>query len=392
LAAALLGAVCVGCPVLLGVTWHRYLGTEADDAAYAIERTSDCGYILAGFSEATPEASDNARMTKLNAYGLVEWQVDFGDERDDFAVAVAQAADGGYVLAGQFGDESASDSDAFLLKTDTDGIEEWRQLYDSGGQDRAVSIETTADGGYLLGLEMDVLNTADATMIKTNAVGVELWRVSGPENAHPAKAIQTADGGCILAWWQLVPGAKAGSSSGTIGLLKTDAAGLETWRVALNDDEAIALNDMRETDDGGLILVGQIDFLGNDSQLFLWKTDAAGVSEWRTTYGDQGRNTAYAVYETSDGDFVAAGESQPSGEQTQAMLLRTDDAGIMRWLHHYGGEDRDIAYGLAPTETGGFLLAGVSESSDPETEADQSETLLTKTDCRGHSDGFEVED
>ena len=391
LAAVLLGMVCAGCPALLGITWHSFLGTDADNAAYAIAKTSEGGYILAGFSEATAETSNNAHLTKINGSGAIEWQADFGDDRDDSASAVAQTADGGYIVAGQFGDEKDPISDAFLLKTDATGTEEWRKLFDSGGQDRAVSVEPTTDGGYLLGLDLDLLNTADATMVKTDASGVEVWRIAGPEGTHAAKAIQTKDGGCILAWWQLVPGAQAGSASGKIGLLKTDAAGQKTWDVTLNDDQAIDLGDIRETADGGLILAGQLNFLGNDSQIFLWKTDASGAPDWRSSFGDSGRNAAHAIRETSDGSFIVAGETYPVGRQTDALLLKTSVKGVMQWLRFYGGEDREMGYDVVETADGGYLLAGSSESTGNEGKSDQSDIFLVKTDREGNSEGAEVQ-
>lgn len=387
--ALFLGLLCAGCPVPQITTWYRFLGTDADDAAYAIEKTSDGGYILAGMSEATAETSDNAHLTKLSAFGLVEWEADFGDERDDMATCVAQTSDGGYIVAGQFGDENAEVTDAFLLKTDADGTEKWRKLFDSGGHDAALSVTQTADGGYLLGVALDTLNTADATMIKTDVSGAELWRVTAPENTHAVTAIQTQDGGCLLAWWRLVPTAKAGAFSGEIGLIKTDAIGNNMWEASLTDDEAIQLEDMRETADGGLILVGQIDFLGNDSQLFLWKTDADGVSDWRTTYGDTGRNIGYCVRETSHGGFIVAGATHPVGEQTEALLLYANEDGLTRWLRHYGGNDREVAHGVVAATAGGFVLAGLTESTEPEDQIEHTEILVVKTDMFGHAPGIE---
>lgn len=390
LAAVLLGVVCVGCPQLMGPTWYRYLGTDADDAAYAVARTSDGGYILAGYSEATPEDSDNVRLTKLNRCGMIQWEADFGDERDDFAYSVAQTADGGYVTAGQFGNENEGVSDGFLLKTDSNGQEEWRQVFDSGTQDMALSVQPMLDGGYLVGLELDMLGSADATMVKTNASGVEIWRAAGPDHSHLAKAIQMKDGSCIMAWWRLVPGAKNGTFSGEIGLLKTDAAGQEIWRKTLTDDEAIELDDVSETSDGGLILVGQMDFLSNDTQLLLWKTDSSGISDWRTTYGNEGRNSAHAVTETRDGGFVVAGETYPVGMQAHAFLVKTNRFGIMQWQRAYGGEDIDVGYDVVEAAGGGYLLVGTSESSEAEDEFDHSEIFLVKTDGLGHSPGIEM--
>jgi hypothetical protein len=388
----LVGIVCIGCPTLLGASWSRFLGESADDVAYAIAKTTDGGYILAGYSEASVDVSNNAHLIKITSLGLVQWEADYGDALDDEAYSVAQTTDGGYILAGQFGSERDDSAKAFLIKTDSSGVETWRKLFSEGTHSNAINVVQTKDGGYLLAVELDALGSSNAAMIKTDSSGVEQWRSVGAEGTHAVKALQTKDGGYVMASWSLVYGDKKTSASGKIALRKTDATGQQTWEQSLTDDDAIELGDMIETSDSGLMLVGQIDFLGEDSQVLMWKTDSLGSSVWRKTYGSDGRSEAHAVREISDGDFVLTGETLLVGAQSDVFLLRTDSSGDAKWLRFYGGEDRDIAYDVVEATSGGFLIAGLTESADAENEVDNSEVLLIKTNSAGHCEDVEIEE
>src|SRR5437764_10690797 len=87
----------------------------------------------------------------------LSWAKTFGGSNYDFAQAIVQTADGGYVYAGASrstdGDVSASPVgyDAWILKTDLNGAKVWSKTYGSSNDDYSTSIITTADGGYLVG-------------------------------------------------------------------------------------------------------------------------------------------------------------------------------------------------------------------------------------------------
>ena len=58
----------------------------------------------------------------------VEWETTYGGAYSDRANYVQQTNDGGYIIAG-FTYDSLANSDAYVIKTDASGIEEWSQTY-----------------------------------------------------------------------------------------------------------------------------------------------------------------------------------------------------------------------------------------------------------------------
>lgn len=62
--------------------------------------------------------------------------------------AVHKTSDGGYILTGRL--DGANDVDAWLIKTDANGSEQWNRTFGGTGFDEASSVQETLDGGYIL--------------------------------------------------------------------------------------------------------------------------------------------------------------------------------------------------------------------------------------------------
>ncbi len=391
--AAAVVVILLGCPPVILDTWFVNIGfgTEADDCAQAITKTCDGGYAIAGYTETTAEEDDNATLVKLDANGNVAWMAEYGDERNDAAYAVDQTNDGGYILAGRFGGDFDETSDAFLLKTDPKGQELWRKTYDGGTHDLAQTVEQTKDGGFIVGVELDLVGSSNAAMIKTNRMGVEQWRATGDEGSHIARAIQTADGGYLLGWWTISFNAETWTFDGSIVLLKTDANGQEAWRQTYDDNVAVELDDVRVAPDGGYVLAGQYDLTAQDSKVFVWKLDAAGAVTWKKTYGSDGRDAAHVIRPLDDGGYIVAGGRAESLSDEDMYLMKIDNLGELAWERVFGGTDFDVAWDVIEANSGGYVLAGGSQSFEIEGHPDHEDILVVKTDADGHSVGIEAE-
>ena len=80
--------------------WQKSIGGTADDFAYAIQQSADGGYIVAGDSWSTDgDVTGNHGgyddwIVKSDSSGNLQWQKSLGGTADDFAYAIQQSADG----------------------------------------------------------------------------------------------------------------------------------------------------------------------------------------------------------------------------------------------------------------------------------------------------------
>ena len=93
----------------LGVKqWDADYGGSTNDYLNTIRQTSDGGYILGGYSSSliSGDKTQNTKggtdywIVKTTANGKKQWDADFGGSDFDFLYAVEQTSDGGYLLGG----------------------------------------------------------------------------------------------------------------------------------------------------------------------------------------------------------------------------------------------------------------------------------------------------
>lgn len=144
------------------IQWQKSFGGSIQDYAFSIAQTSDGGYIVAGEASSIDgdvtnnHGGSDCWVLKLDIVGTIQWQRTLGGSDDEFANSIIQTIDGGYILAGSAlsidGDVSISYGlrDAWIVKLSSSGTIEWERSYGGSGFDSASSIAQASDGGYIV--------------------------------------------------------------------------------------------------------------------------------------------------------------------------------------------------------------------------------------------------
>ncbi len=98
------------------------------------------------------------------------------------------------------------------------------------------------------------------------------------------------------------------------------------------------------------------------------------VFQWDKTYGGDDYEELHVIRPLPNGDYILGGftQSNPGGEVSlpscdstirgDYWLIRTTIYGDVIWDKRYGGDGFDRMWSLTPTNDGGFLLGGASNS------------------------------
>jgi len=309
----------------------------------------------------------------------IQWTKYFG-ESDNFddAQEVHQTSDGGYILVGTTQTYTSDGwQDAWLIKTDKDGNEEWIQTYGEVGflnWSYGYSVQQTQDGGYVfVGHRKIYPEDTHAWVVKTSADGTEEWNKMFNSSFRGFSIQQTSDGGYIIT---------GDSPMMDAWLCRIDGNGSIIWEKIFYEYDGSISYSVQQTFDGGFIVAGRLYYQQNDNETgFLLKTDADGNEQWNKTYSELAPFSGFLSVQVLPDGYIVAGlidQPEPLG---QAWLVRTDESGNMVWNKSYSlGLDAYLAsYEVACTTDGGFILTGCASAPVPF-------GWLLKTDVEGNEE------
>jgi len=236
------------------IIWSKTFGGASAEYFYSVRQTTDGGFIVVGKEGSTRPGDYSTYIVKTDVNGNEQWNKTTGGTGDGYW-SVKQTSDGGYILAGA---QQTYDV-ALLVKADASGNQQWSKIFGIPGKlDMFYSVQQTTDGGYVVaGSTQSYGNGSyDAWLVKTDASGNEDWsKTFGGANYDCAHSVQqTIDGGYILAGWK--DATTYGTGNAEAWLIKTDAIGIQQWTKTFggtNYDEALSV---QQTTDGGYIVCG----------------------------------------------------------------------------------------------------------------------------------------
>jgi len=188
---------------VLFIDWDKTYGGVSGDEALSVVQTSDGGYAIAGRTTSFGASSSDFWLVKTDPAGNIVWSQIYGGADYERAESVVQTTDGGYAIAGCTTSFGAGIWDYWLVKTDSTGNMQWSETYGGTGHDLASSVVQTTDGGYAIAGYTTSFGAGgdDFWLVKTDSTGNMLWNhtYGGEGNDEALSVVQTNDGGYAIA-------------------------------------------------------------------------------------------------------------------------------------------------------------------------------------------------
>ena len=348
----------------LNAQWARTYGGIDFDRAFFIQQTSDGGYVAAGYTASGGAGLSDFWVLKLSLAGVIEWQHTYGGSGDDVAYAVQETSDEGYIIAGNTYSFGAGESDYWILKLTSEGEREWQFTYGGIGDDTAYAIQETSHGGYIVTGYSHIYGaqTSDTWILKLTSEGdVEWQHIYGGAGDDKAYSVQeTSEGGYIVAGSTQYLGAP----DLDFWVLKLTSTGFFEWqRIYGGSGDDVAYY-IQETSDEGYMVAGDTDSFGvKKSELWVLKLTSIGDIEWERIYGGSDNDYLNCIQETSDGGYVVTGNTYSFGAgDSDILALKLSFTGDIEWQRTYGGSEEDVAYYIQETSDEGYIAAGYTDS------------------------------
>ena len=319
-----------------------------NNVANDLQQTKDGGYILVGTTYNADSLDSDVWIIKYTPKLVMTWQDTIDGGNNDLGQSVHQTQDGGYIVCGTSND--GDDDDIMLWKIAANGLthsilysETTNSGSDNGTSDKGFYAQQTEDGGYIIvGNSFSTTNAKDIRLIKLNS----------------SRDTTAANGGGFDSTYNVIDG--------------------------YFNDKAVFV---QEIDDGmGFVVVGNYWASGyGQNNVFVIKTDYQGTKTSTATFGGGGNDYGNCVRQTQDGGFIIVGSklsSQATTNHDVWVLKLTYDLST-EWDYTYGGSADDIGTSVNQTTDGGYIITGNTYSY-----GNASEIILLKIDGSGAIQDF----
>jgi len=141
------------------VEWEKTIGGLGDEFSYSVVCADDGGYVVGAVTDSFGAGENDFWALKLDADGNLVWQYTYGGLDTDTAQDLAKTDDGGYIMTGWTLSFDVDSYDAWVVKLDDTGLIQWQKTYDIiydygtytyNGNEWTYGVVQAADGGYVM--------------------------------------------------------------------------------------------------------------------------------------------------------------------------------------------------------------------------------------------------
>lgn len=319
----------------------KYFDGGSKDKVNTIEKTSDGGFIYCGYTGADSARID-AFLLKVDGNGNQQWYKTFGGDNYDEFRHVIQTSDGGFIAVGQTNSIGTGSTDGtykicdYVVKLNSGGNVEWTKSYVLYPCCLTHVAETPDHNFMITGFTSP--STLDAILLKIDASGNIIYGRSYPSlSSYPPFNIT--------------------NNYNEFGQCVSFA----------NDGSVIV---------GGVMSKSNFVTEAQSHVTFLMKVNSSGVpsffypmydyvrgNNYSTAYGNPQRRLATVkIINLADGYLIGTYTEDRTSPILKMQLLKTNLSGEVQWHKEYSGLGNALLYNMEANADGSIMLIGASSS------------------------------
>ncbi len=355
------------------------------------------GYLFVARTWDSFSGDGQILIVKVDTLGEILWQKPY--ERVGFQYDIAniiKISESNYILLSTSWDNNGNIKqvgDFFLLNIDSSGDTIWTKTYGlSNRKERSNSIIQTSDNGFaMVGWCMDSSESnSQVFVVKTDSFGNKLWmkNYGGINHEAGGSIIETPDNGFLIIGITTTFGA----GSYDYYLLKVNSFGDSLWQQTYGTSRYESPTGITLTQDGNYLIAG-IHYIGpgttDNGQGNIIKIDSFGGVIWNKNFGGHDNDGLWWARELDDGNIVAVGgtNNTPLGDQAGWIIkIKSNGSKIWERIHNYEIVEKnrvDIFYNFMVTQDNGFILCGLAGKG---LAGKNQDAWLMKVDSMGYCD------
>ncbi|MFK5970202.1 MAG: hypothetical protein QM487_08820 [Candidatus Marithrix sp.] len=312
------------------IIFGKNLDLDSQASFNSIVQTSDDGFTIVGMKEKV------ILVVRLDKNGNRLWEKnipEYSTEYDGIPVnvnSITQIPDNKIVVVGTFFSKvNRNDINLIFIKLDNNGNKLLEKVFYS-------------NDSYNINYNRAIIQTIDSGFILLNGI---FMKNSGFQNAF---------GDNILTINSLI--------------IKLDNNGNQQWNKIIGGNYWDETYSIIQTTDKGFAIVGDTNIgkynVLHNTDAWILKLDMDANQQWEKIFGSLENfynpiGNAYSIIQTSDGEFLIAGQMDHQGSQ-DLWLIKLNKDGTLKWENFFGEKypSAEYANSIIQTSDGGFAVVG----------------------------------
>lgn len=324
-------------------------------------------------------SSCESELSNPNTSGL--FMKLLGTPEDNLASELIENDNGGFVIVGSIDRIGLTQNGILLLEVDNKGNTLWQQELEEG---TGVSVKKTNDGGYLvLGSQPqdDDFELNDFVLIKTDSEGNPLWTKNYGNELLDEQAVSLY----VL---------DNGEGYVMVGNIEYDNNTSEMWLIRTNSDGDVLfdkrygfisqindINNILVLDNGDIVSCGTLIQSDGTSDVRIVLADERGNLKWDKIIQLPGNQRGEDIKVFGDSFFVTGITDHETNGGNDIFLAKISNLSNIEWTNKIGTEVDDGSFSVYPGQGGLALLGYTTNTTDDEVNTD---IFFVKTDFQGN--------
>ena len=322
------------------VIWERLISGKGNTEGYDVISTSDGGYLIVGYSWNYGNAQQ-IYILKLDFYGDIEWEKNYGGSVWDVGNSVIELKDGGFAIAGFSNSPgiSSGNTDMILLKIDKYGNKMWMKAYGNKGfpnHEKANDLIELFDKSIIMVGYRDRYDNGgkNSLILRVDKNGLKLWEKELLNENQTDEMIYSISASQANSIYLSVGANSIGNSEEFYPkIIKIDSYGNIDWVKKYKSNSAKYHNfNITTAIDGDILLVGSTKnnvAFGQTSDAFITRLNSEGKIIWSKSYGTEDWDDwGWSIIEKPDGNIAMLGSTKSfNASLFDIFLIGTSSSG-----------------------------------------------------------------
>ncbi len=191
--------------------WEKVYGGNSNEEGKDLVKTEQ-GYTIAANTESFGRGKWDVWLLSVDVKGNKLWENTLGGGDNEMVNAIVKTKDDEYIIGGYSYTFAEGSLDAWVVKTNNKGFQEWFRVYGDLSTDEAFSIIQTEDQNFLLTGYVDVWQSneegqnistegLDILLVKFDSKGKLFWKrnLGGPNEQRGYDLCETKDHKIVIA-------------------------------------------------------------------------------------------------------------------------------------------------------------------------------------------------